>query len=130
MTDAECTLRYLVGLDVNMAFATGANGLNVGLGEPTHVKNPPFDAKLPGSWLVDLSHVDLSKVKAGKEWVELDGALLPSPFTPKRPTDGTGLVSDAHRRLCPGVRLRRRADRGVGAGRERPLPGRLVPAAA
>ncbi|PJN24714.1 transcriptional regulator [Streptomyces sp. CB02613] len=88
MTDAECTLRYLVGLDVNMAFGAGANGLTVGLGEPTHVTNPVFDPKLPGSWLVDLSHVDLSKVKAGKEWVELDGSLLPSPFTPKgdRPT--------------------------------------------
>ncbi|MFE4279697.1 telomere-associated protein Tap [Streptomyces goshikiensis] len=88
MTDAECTLRYLVGLDVNMAFAAGANGLNVGLGEPTHVKGLAFDPKLPGSWLVDLSHVDLSKVKVGKEWVQLDGSLLPSPFTPKgdRPT--------------------------------------------
>jgi transcriptional regulator with XRE-family HTH domain len=83
MTDAECTLRYLVGIDVNMAFAAGANGLVVGLGAPTHVKAPAFDPKLPGSWLVDLSHVDLSRVKVGKEWVELDGSLLPSPFTPK-----------------------------------------------
>ncbi|MET9442683.1 helix-turn-helix transcriptional regulator [Streptomyces sp. NPDC006610] len=83
MTDDECTLRHLVGIDVNMAFAAGANGLNVGLGEATHVTNPVFDPKLPGSWLVDLSHVDLSRVKAGKEWVELDGSLLPSPFTPK-----------------------------------------------
>ncbi|WP_231158615.1 helix-turn-helix domain-containing protein [Streptomyces sp. CNZ748] len=83
MTDTECTLRYLVGIDVNMAFAAGANGLNVGLGEATHVKAPAFDPKLPGSWLVDLSHVDLSKVKVGKEWVELDASLLPSPFTPK-----------------------------------------------
>jgi transcriptional regulator with XRE-family HTH domain len=83
MTDAECTLRHLVGIDVNMAFAAGANGLAVGLGAPTHAKSPVFDAKLPGSWLVDLSHVDVSKVKVGKEWVELDGALLPSPFTPK-----------------------------------------------
>ncbi|WNM32642.1 helix-turn-helix transcriptional regulator [Streptomyces sp. Li-HN-5-11] len=83
MTDAECTLRHLVGIDVNMAFAAGANGLVVGLGTPTHVKAPVFDAKLPGSWLVDLSHVDLSRVKVGKEWVELDGDLLPSPFTPK-----------------------------------------------
>lgn len=64
MTDAECTLRHLVGVDVNMAFAAGANGLPVGLGAPTHVTNPVFDPKLPGSWLVDLSHVDLSKVKA------------------------------------------------------------------
>ncbi|MFD3779958.1 telomere-associated protein Tap [Streptomyces sp. NPDC058612] len=88
LTDDECLRSNLVGLDVNMAFAAGANGLVVGLGEATHVKNPAFDPKLPGSWLVDLSHVDLSRVKAGKEWVELDGALLPSPFTPKgdRPT--------------------------------------------
>ncbi|MGW3512417.1 telomere-associated protein Tap [Streptomyces sp. NPDC000994] len=83
MTDAECTLRHLVGIDVNMAFAAGANGLPVGLGAPTHVTNPAFDPKLPGSWLVDLSQVDLSKVKVSKEWVELDGSLLPSPFTPK-----------------------------------------------
>ncbi|RDD85100.1 telomere-associated protein Tap [Streptomyces parvulus] len=88
MTDAECTLRHLVGIDVNMAFAAGANGLTVGLGEATHVKAPAFDPNMPGSWLVDLSHVDLSRVKVGKEWVELDGSLLPSPFTPKgeRPT--------------------------------------------
>ncbi|WP_217200852.1 telomere-associated protein Tap [Streptomyces buecherae] len=88
MTDAECTLRHLVGIDVNLAFGAGANGLIVGLGAPTRVKVPVFDPKLPGSWLVDLSHVDLSRVKVGKEWVELDGSLLPSPFTPKgeRPT--------------------------------------------
>ncbi|MFJ3824490.1 telomere-associated protein Tap [Streptomyces nodosus] len=84
MTDAECMLRHLVGIDVNMAFAAGANGLVVGLGAPTHVKAPVFDAKLPGSWLVDLSHVDLSRVKVGKDkWADLDGGLLPSPFTPK-----------------------------------------------
>ncbi|MFI9255827.1 telomere-associated protein Tap [Streptomyces sp. NPDC053069] len=82
LTDAECTKRFLVGIDVNMAFAAGANGAAVGLGAPTHVTAPVFDPKLPGSWLVDLSHVDLSRVKAGKEWVELDGELLPSPFTP------------------------------------------------
>ncbi|MFE9016376.1 MULTISPECIES: telomere-associated protein Tap [Streptomyces] len=84
MTDAECTLRHLVGIDVNMAFAAGANGLVVGLGAPTHVKAPVFDAKLPGSWLVDLSHVDLSRVKVAKDkWADLDASLLPSPFTPK-----------------------------------------------
>ncbi|MFF9778114.1 telomere-associated protein Tap [Streptomyces sp. NPDC013978] len=84
LTDAECTLRYLVGIDVNMAFAAGANGLTVGLGEPTQVKAPVFDAKLPGSWLVDLSHVDLSRVKVAKDkWADLDASLLPSPFTPK-----------------------------------------------
>ncbi|RLL65557.1 helix-turn-helix transcriptional regulator [Streptomyces sp. Z26] len=81
LTDAECLRRHLVGIDVNLAFGAGANGLTVGLGAPTHVKNPAFDPKLPGSWLVDLSHVDLSKVKVGKEWAELDGTLLPSPFT-------------------------------------------------
>ncbi|MFF3663513.1 telomere-associated protein Tap [Streptomyces olivochromogenes] len=89
MTDAECSLRHLVGIDVNMAFAAGANGLVVGLGVPTHVNAPVFDPKLPGSWLVDLSHVDLSRVKIGKDkWADLDASLLPSPFTPKgeRPT--------------------------------------------
>ncbi|MEW1717943.1 helix-turn-helix transcriptional regulator [Streptomyces sp. NPDC093109] len=83
LTDAECLRRNLVGVDVNMAFAAGANGLTVGLGAPTHVESPVFDPKLPGSWLVDLSHVDLDRVKVGKEWVELDGSLLPGPFTPK-----------------------------------------------
>ncbi|MEU6201151.1 helix-turn-helix transcriptional regulator [Streptomyces sp. NPDC047061] len=89
LTDAECLRPHLVGIDVNMAFAAGANGLTVGLGAPTHVKNPVFDPKLPGSWLVDLSHVDLSRVKVAKDkWAQLDGELLPSPFTPKgeRPT--------------------------------------------
>ncbi|MFJ8664078.1 telomere-associated protein Tap [Streptomyces sp. NPDC093795] len=84
MTDDECTRRNLVGLDVNMAFAAGANGLVVGLGAPTHVRQPVFDPKQPGSWLVDLSHADLSRVKLAKDkWAELDGTLLPSPFTPK-----------------------------------------------
>ncbi|MEU2056830.1 telomere-associated protein Tap [Streptomyces bungoensis] len=82
LTDDECTKRYLVGIDVNMAFAAGANGLTVGLGAPTHVQQPRFDPKLPGSWLVDLSHVDLSRIKLGKEWADLNGDLLPSPFTP------------------------------------------------
>jgi transcriptional regulator with XRE-family HTH domain len=88
LTDAECLRSNLVGIDVNMAFAAGANGTIVGLGAPTHVKSPRFDAKLPGAWLVDLSHVDLSRVLVGKEWKELDGSMLPSPFTPKgnRPT--------------------------------------------
>ncbi|OLZ60684.1 transcriptional regulator [Streptomyces sp. IMTB 2501] len=89
LTDAECLRPHLVGIDVNMAFAAGANGLTVGLGAPTHVKAPVFDPKVPGSWLVDLSHVDLSRVKLAKDkWAQLDGELLPSPFTPKgeRPT--------------------------------------------
>ncbi|MEH0475118.1 helix-turn-helix domain-containing protein [Streptomyces sp. B21-097] len=89
LTDAECLRPHLVGIDVNMAFAAGANGLTVGLGAPTHVKNPVFDPKLPGSWLVDLSHVDLSHVKVAKDqWAQLNSELLPSPFTPKgeRPT--------------------------------------------
>ena len=83
VTDAECLKPHLVGIDVNMAFAAGANGTIVGLGAPTRVTNPAFDPKLPGSWLVDLSHVDLSRVLVGKEWKKLDGDLLPSPFTRK-----------------------------------------------
>lgn len=89
LTDAECMQRYLVGLDVNLAFGAAANGAVVGLASPPeHVTNPVFDAAVPGSWLVDLSHVDLGRVKVGKQWRDLDGALLPSPFTPtgQRPT--------------------------------------------
>ncbi|MFI1815193.1 telomere-associated protein Tap [Streptomyces sp. NPDC020422] len=88
LTDDECMKRHLVGIDVNMAFAAGANGAIVGLATPpVHVTNPAFDAKTPGSWLVDLSHIDPSRVKLGKQWHTLDGDLLPSPFTPtgKRP---------------------------------------------
>ncbi|MEU1434462.1 helix-turn-helix transcriptional regulator [Streptomyces sp. NPDC005786] len=75
LTDEECTKRYVVGIDVNMAFAAAANGTAVGLGAPTQLRNPAFDPKLPGSWLVDLSHIELDD-------------RLPSPFTPRgeRPT--------------------------------------------
>ncbi|MFI6530176.1 telomere-associated protein Tap [Streptomyces uncialis] len=86
LTDAECANPYLVAIDLNMSFAAAANGLVVGLNGPTHLTNPRFDASMPGSWLVDLSHVDLSRVDTGGHTV--DGDRLPSPFTPKgdRPT--------------------------------------------
>ncbi|MEU0009316.1 helix-turn-helix transcriptional regulator [Streptomyces sp. NPDC006314] len=83
LTDAECMQRYLVGIDVNLAFGAAANGALVGLATPpVHVTNPEFDPTLPGAWLVDLSHVDLSRVLLAKQWRQFDGALLPSPFTP------------------------------------------------
>ncbi|MBG0850521.1 helix-turn-helix domain-containing protein [Streptomyces spinoverrucosus] len=89
LTDAECMRRHLVGIDVNLAFGAAANGVVVGLSQPpAHVTNPEFDPALPGAWLVDLSHVDLSRVLVGKQWRHLEGDLLPSPFTPtgERPT--------------------------------------------
>ncbi|MFJ3308876.1 telomere-associated protein Tap [Streptomyces sp. NPDC086549] len=69
LTDEECMNPYLVGIDVNMAFAAAANRTVVGLGAPVHAHNPAFDPSLPGSWLVDLSHIRLDP-------------RLPSPFTP------------------------------------------------
>ncbi|MFJ3800019.1 telomere-associated protein Tap [Streptomyces sp. NPDC090088] len=69
LTDDECTKPYVVGIDVNMAFAAAANRLTVGLSAPVHVHRPAFDPKLPGSWLIDLSHITLDE-------------RLPSPFTP------------------------------------------------
>ncbi|MEW2119132.1 helix-turn-helix transcriptional regulator [Streptomyces sp. NPDC005474] len=87
LTDDECMKPYLVVIDVNLAFAAAANGLTVGLGGPTHLTNrPAFDPKLPGSWLVDLSHVDLSRARVNGRTVDAD--RLPSPFTPRgdRPT--------------------------------------------
>ncbi|MFE1028556.1 telomere-associated protein Tap [Streptomyces sp. NPDC058818] len=81
LTDEECANPYLVVVDINMSFAAAANGLTVGLNGPTHLTgNPAFDPALPGSWLVDLSHVDLSRVQVNGRTV--DASRLPSPFTP------------------------------------------------
>ncbi|MET9111548.1 telomere-associated protein Tap [Streptomyces zhihengii] len=87
LTDAECSNPYLVVVGVNMSVAAAAKGLTVGLNGPTRLTdNPAFDPGLPGSWLVDLSHVDLSRVRVNGRTVE--ACRLPSPFTPtgERPT--------------------------------------------
>ncbi|MGW1108045.1 telomere-associated protein Tap [Streptomyces sp. NPDC002540] len=72
LTDEECTLPYAVGLDLNTAFLAAAARLVVGLSAPDHFHAPKFNPKIPGSWLVDLAHVEVDP-------------RLPSPFTP----DGT-----------------------------------------
>ncbi|MCH0543150.1 helix-turn-helix domain-containing protein [Streptomyces sp. MUM 203J] len=69
LTDEECTLPFAVGLDLNTAFLAAAARLVVGLSAPDHFHAPKFNPKIPGSWLVDLSHVELDP-------------RLPSPFTP------------------------------------------------
>ncbi|MEV5237995.1 helix-turn-helix domain-containing protein [Streptomyces cinnamoneus] len=69
LSDAECLLPWAVGIDINTAFLAAAARLTVGLGEPVRVERPAFDKKRPGSWFVDLSHVELDP-------------RLPSPFTP------------------------------------------------
>ncbi|MFJ5731043.1 telomere-associated protein Tap [Streptomyces paradoxus] len=75
LTDEECTLPFAVGLDLNTAFLAAAARLVVGLSAPDHFHAPTFNPKIPGSWLVDLSHVEVDP-------------RLPSPFTPtgERPT--------------------------------------------
>ncbi|MEU2303060.1 helix-turn-helix domain-containing protein [Streptomyces antibioticus] len=72
LSDEECVLPYAVGLDLNTAFLAAAARLVVGLSAPDHFHAPAFNPKIPGSWLVDLSHVEVDP-------------RLPSPFTP----DGT-----------------------------------------
>ncbi|SEG92039.1 hypothetical protein SAMN05216223_12528 [Actinacidiphila yanglinensis] len=69
LTDDECAKAFAVGVDVNTAFLAAANRLVVGLGGPEHVSAPRFDKQVPGSWLVDLSGIELDP-------------RLPSPFTP------------------------------------------------
>ncbi|MGV9884904.1 telomere-associated protein Tap [Streptomyces sp. NPDC003006] len=69
LTDEECTLPFTVGLDLNTAFLAAAARLVVGLSAPDHFHAPTFNPKIPGSWLVDLSHIELDP-------------RLPSPFTP------------------------------------------------
>nr|WSX25636.1 transcriptional regulator [Streptomyces tubercidicus] len=82
MTDEEALMGYLVGIDTNAAYCAAANALTVGLSTPPqHVTRPAFDPKRPGCWLVDLSHVDLSRVMVGGQWQTLRGDLMPSPFT-------------------------------------------------
>ncbi|MEU2856707.1 telomere-associated protein Tap [Streptomyces syringium] len=72
LTDEECLLPSAIGLDLNTAFLAAAARLVVGLSGPDHFHAPKFNPKIPGSWLVDLSHIELDP-------------RLPSPFTP----DGT-----------------------------------------
>ncbi|MFD0034076.1 telomere-associated protein Tap [Streptomyces sp. NPDC127172] len=72
LSDEECTLPFAVGLDLNTAFLAAAARLVVGLSAPDHFHAPKFNPKIPGSWLVDLSRIELDP-------------RLPSPFTP----DGT-----------------------------------------
>ncbi|MFP8887844.1 telomere-associated protein Tap [Streptomyces mangrovi] len=69
LSDEECLLPWAVGIDINTAFLAAAARLTVGLGEPVHVQRPAFDKKVPGSWYVDLSHIETDP-------------RLPSPFTP------------------------------------------------
>ncbi|WP_331757584.1 telomere-associated protein Tap [Streptomyces albidoflavus] len=75
LSDEECTLPFAVGLDLNTAFLAAAARLVVGLSAPDHFHTPKFNPKIPGSWLADLSHIELDP-------------RLPSPFTPdgSRPT--------------------------------------------
>ncbi|MFQ6147470.1 telomere-associated protein Tap [Streptomyces seoulensis] len=75
LSGEECALPFAVGLDLNTAFLAAAARLVVGLSAPDHFHAPKFNPKIPGSWLVDLSHIELDP-------------RLPSPFTPdgSRPT--------------------------------------------
>jgi hypothetical protein len=75
LTDEECLLPFAVGLDLNTAFLAAAARLVVGLSAPDYFHAPTFNPKIPGSWLVDLSHIELDP-------------RLPSPFTSdgSRPT--------------------------------------------
>ncbi|MFE5947589.1 telomere-associated protein Tap [Streptomyces sp. NPDC056480] len=72
LTGQEAALPFAVGLDLNTAFLAAAARLMAGLSEPEHFVRPKFYPKVPGSWLVDFSHIELDP-------------RLPSPFTP----DGT-----------------------------------------
>ncbi|WP_202426607.1 telomere-associated protein Tap [Streptomyces sp. HUCO-GS316] len=69
LSDEECLLPWAVGIDINTAFLAAAVRLTVGLSEPVHVRAPVFDKKVPGTWLVDFSRLELDP-------------RLPSPFTP------------------------------------------------
>ncbi|KOV38368.1 transcriptional regulator [Streptomyces sp. XY431] len=76
LSEAEMLEPFAVGIDINTAYLAAASRLAVGLSGPVHVHRPAFDRKVPGSWLVDLSHIPTDP-------------RLPSPFTPTgRPPTG------------------------------------------
>ncbi|MFB8167544.1 helix-turn-helix domain-containing protein [Kitasatospora purpeofusca] len=76
LSEAEMLEPFAVGIDINTAYLAAAARLSVGLSGPVHVHRPSFDRKVPGSWLVDLSHIPTDP-------------RLPSPFTPTgRPPTG------------------------------------------
>ncbi|MFH8260469.1 type II toxin-antitoxin system prevent-host-death family antitoxin [Streptomyces roseolus] len=68
-TDEERELPYVVGLDTMMAFFAACNSTPMGTCAPYEVTRPPFDKKIPGIWMEDLSHIDTDP-------------LMPNPFTP------------------------------------------------
>ncbi|WP_234310086.1 telomere-associated protein Tap [Streptomyces sp. NRRL S-475] len=79
ITDAERACTHVAALDVQVAFLAACRRLHVGTGPAIHYpRNPDFDPDLPGSWYLDLSHVETDP-------------RLPSPFTSSgvRP-DGPG----------------------------------------
>ncbi|MFD8947588.1 telomere-associated protein Tap [Streptomyces xanthophaeus] len=69
VTDAERACTHVAALDVQVAFLAACRRLHVGTGPAIHYpRNPAFDPDLPGSWYLDLSHVETDP-------------RLPSPFT-------------------------------------------------
>ncbi|MGW7197327.1 telomere-associated protein Tap [Streptomyces chryseus] len=70
ITDEERARPHVVALDVAVAFLAACRRLHVGTGPAIHrPRNPSFDPDLPGSWYLDLSHVEIDP-------------RLPNPFTP------------------------------------------------
>ncbi|MFF4531702.1 telomere-associated protein Tap [Streptomyces sp. NPDC001407] len=69
ITDDERAQPHVVALDVSVAYLAACRRLHVGTGPAIHrPRNPHFDPDLPGSWYVDLSHVEIDP-------------RLPNPFT-------------------------------------------------
>ncbi|MGP3690840.1 telomere-associated protein Tap [Streptomyces sp. IBSNAI002] len=77
ITPEERAQPMVVGLDLITAFLAAANNTRVGLGPAEFVEHPRFDKRtdIPGSWWVDLSHIEIDP-------------RMPNPFTPsgQRPT--------------------------------------------
>ncbi|WP_240981670.1 MULTISPECIES: transcriptional regulator [unclassified Streptomyces] len=68
--DEATTYAHVVGIDINLAFVAAASSLDVGLNAPPrHAASPPFDPKVPGTWLCDFSQAP-------------HDPRLPSIFTP------------------------------------------------
>ncbi|MFI6415401.1 hypothetical protein [Streptomyces sp. NPDC050585] len=98
--------RYLVGIDVGLAFGAAANGTVVDLAfPPVHVTRPVLDAALPGPWLARHPNV-ADAVQLGYDVVPLEAWV--------RPESGRFLDGWYKPPHTPGLgRLRRRQRRNI-----------------
>lgn len=118
LTDEECMLPHAVGLDLNTAFLAAAARLVVGLSAPDHFLGPKFNPKIPGSWLADLSHMELDPACPAPSRRTVPGRRdLPGTRRTPSPTPRNSATTCTRSRRTCAARLARTWTRGTTASR-------------